>query len=394
MIRSKNYLKTQYTGVNSSTSVEQQESPIYRPPSQTVSNQPNFNYSLYPAEDSITSSEAKRSEFLPPLRPRQSSYYEQKLEPFESSHSRNEEYLSQPPSHQHGDRHYKQDQKSDSFHPRDIIPQEYQQLPHYETYPMQPQLTGNWEPDTKDSISSHSVPSTETKRQTTGSMVDHTYRDFSGVPPSSEDLERYENKKGEYNRRIKEKNDVKAKPPAPAPVPPVKAAKDDEKSTSLTKKRGRGNKANRQGKDSFVGFMGTNFPARLHDLLAHENDINDIITWLPHGRSWIVRDKKEFLKRVAPSHFQVRNKTTPPVVMDACYFIHLLIFVPSVRFFRLDFQIRKFHAPSQWLGFQTHHPRSRYEFLLSRTLLARYAPSDSVDEESFSVRAGSKKNQG
>eukprot|EP00558_Chaetoceros_sp_UNC1202_P009115 CAMPEP_0197235498 /NCGR_PEP_ID=MMETSP1429-20130617/2907_1 /TAXON_ID=49237 /ORGANISM="Chaetoceros sp., Strain UNC1202" /LENGTH=205 /DNA_ID=CAMNT_0042694095 /DNA_START=303 /DNA_END=917 /DNA_ORIENTATION=+ len=43
-----------------------------------------------------------------------------------------------------------------------------------------------------------------------GGMVDHTYRDFSGVPPSSEDFERYKNKKKEYHRRIKEKRE---KPP-------------------------------------------------------------------------------------------------------------------------------------------------------------------------------------
>ena len=44
---------------------------------------------------------------------------------------------------------------------------------------------------------------------------------------------------------------------------------------------------------------------RLHDLLSHENGINEIIRWMPHGRSWIVLNKKEFLEKVAPSHFQI-----------------------------------------------------------------------------------------
>lgn len=131
--------------------------------------------------------------------------------------------------------------------------------------------------------------------------MDHTYRDFSGVPPSNEDFERYENKKKEYDRRVQAKNGSTNEPQV---TPEPSENTDSELPKKGKKKRGRGNKA-KKGNDSFVGFMGTNFPARLHDLLSHENGIGDIITWLPHGRSWIVRDKKEFLERVAPSHFQV-----------------------------------------------------------------------------------------
>lgn len=77
--------------------------------------------------------------------------------------------------------------------------------------------------------------------------VDHTYRDFSGVPPTEEDRERYMNKKREYTRRLKAKKDQsEGKEPATKPE---------------LKKRGRGNKASKSRGDSFVGFMGTNFPA-------------------------------------------------------------------------------------------------------------------------------------
>jgi len=51
--------------------------------------------------------------------------------------------------------------------------------------------------------------------------------------------------------------------------------------------------------------LGKNFPSRLHGLLSHGNGMNGIITWLPHGRSWIVLDKKRFLERVAPLCFQM-----------------------------------------------------------------------------------------
>jgi hypothetical protein len=129
-------------------------------------------------------------------------------------------------------------------------------------------------------------------------FVDHTYRDFSGVPPTEEDRERYNNKKNEYDRRIKEqKTNSKSSGSAGA-------KESDPNSRALKKRRGRGNRSSKSG-TGFIGFMGTNFPARLHDLLSHEEEIADIITWLPHGRSWIVLNKAEFLKKVAPSHFQI-----------------------------------------------------------------------------------------
>mmetsp|Transcript_23000 Transcript_23000/g.34266 ORF Transcript_23000/g.34266 Transcript_23000/m.34266 type:complete len:567 (-) Transcript_23000:233-1933(-) len=83
----------------------------------------------------------------------------------------------------------------------------------------------------------------------------------------------------------------------------------------------------------FVGFMGTNFPARLHDLISRHNsmsstclhstssttntstaqydqhhttdivDPHNVISWLPHGRSWIVRDTTKFIKSIAVTHF-------------------------------------------------------------------------------------------
>lgn len=130
------------------------------------------------------------------------------------------------------------------------------------------------------------------------SFVDHTYRDFSGVPPTDEDRERFKNKKTEYERRTTEQRVESNRNSSDS------QSDEDDSSRAIKKRRGRGNRASKDG-SGFIGFMGTNFPARLHDLLSHEEEISDIITWLPHGRSWIVMDKAEFLKKVAPSHFQI-----------------------------------------------------------------------------------------
>ncbi len=148
-------------------------------------------------------------------------------------------------------------------------------------------------------FSYHSV-GTNTDSSVQGSIssrniVKCTYRDFSGVPPTKEDLERYKNKKSEYSAKQKLASDLTAS----------NESKVLELKASAIQKKGRGNKKGKHGTKNFVGFMGTNFPARLHDLLSHESGIDDAITWLPHGRSWIVRDKQKFLENVAPSHFQV-----------------------------------------------------------------------------------------
>ena len=68
-----------------------------------------------------------------------------------------------------------------------------------------------------------------------------------------------------------------------------------------------------------LGLGGTpsmNFPARLHHLLTMsennegENNISTIISWLPHGKSWIVHDKREFARVLLRSHFNLSRFET------------------------------------------------------------------------------------
>ena len=46
-----------------------------------------------------------------------------------------------------------------------------------------------------------------------------------------------------------------------------------------------------------------NFPARMHAILAR-SDLQGIISWLPHGRSWQVLKPRDFELRVVPYYFQ------------------------------------------------------------------------------------------
>ena len=117
------------------------------------------------------------------------------------------------------------------------------------------------------------------------------YRDFSGVQPSNAELMRYENNRifiGKPQQNSEKKN-----------------------SSPLA-----------GGLFQNDVFKGDNFPSHLYDLLSVSSDDDAaesrrggggegddyksppaIITWLPHGRSWIIRDKKDFmLKKITPSH--------------------------------------------------------------------------------------------
>jgi hypothetical protein len=46
-----------------------------------------------------------------------------------------------------------------------------------------------------------------------------------------------------------------------------------------------------------------NFPAKMYAILSRK-DLSDIITWLPHGRSWKVLKPREFEVKVIPTYFE------------------------------------------------------------------------------------------
>ena len=56
------------------------------------------------------------------------------------------------------------------------------------------------------------------------------------------------------------------------------------------------------------GTRGTdsNFPAKLHHILS-QLELSDIITWLPHGRSWRLVDRQAFLSQIMPNYFSHSN---------------------------------------------------------------------------------------
>ena len=124
--------------------------------------------------------------------------------------------------------------------------------------------------------------------------VDHTYRDYSCVPPNEEDRKRFLNKKREYEKKHSRVKREK-----------MHGHDEVDKENKDQKGRAKGKGSKEDDDEMAYGFMGTNFPARLHDLLTFDEGISDIITWLPHGRAWIVLKKPDFVEKVAPSHFSI-----------------------------------------------------------------------------------------
>lgn len=125
---------------------------------------------------------------------------------------------------------------------------------------------------------------------------DIAYMDYSNIPPTAQDYKMY-HEKMKLRTLIVEEND--------GPL--------SHETMKVLNKRGRGNRASSSNKftmNSFVGVMGTNFPSRLHDLLTLTEDdssLSSVISWMPHGRSWIVHNKEAFIERISKSHFQFKK---------------------------------------------------------------------------------------
>jgi hypothetical protein len=50
----------------------------------------------------------------------------------------------------------------------------------------------------------------------------------------------------------------------------------------------------------------TNFPAKLHEIVSSPQYQN-IIGWLPHGRSWEIKNREMFISVVLDEHFNHNN---------------------------------------------------------------------------------------
>ena len=54
-------------------------------------------------------------------------------------------------------------------------------------------------------------------------------------------------------------------------------------------------------------FRAKIFPQRLMELLSDDRN-NDCIAWLPHGRAFIIRNRKLFAEKVMPKFFPRKSK--------------------------------------------------------------------------------------
>lgn len=65
--------------------------------------------------------------------------------------------------------------------------------------------------------------------------------------------------------------------------------------------------ANSDEEDEDDDFRAKIFPQRLMELLADERN-SDCICWLPHGRAFIIRNRKLFAEKVMPKFFPRKSK--------------------------------------------------------------------------------------
>ncbi|CAB9503513.1 HSF-type DNA-binding [Seminavis robusta] len=80
---------------------------------------------------------------------------------------------------------------------------------------------------------------------------------------------------------------------------PVAAVEEEEKDAKKS--------SNDSDDDEDDDFRAKIFPQRLMELLSDERN-NDCISWLPHGRAFIIRNRKLFAEKVMPKFFPRKSK--------------------------------------------------------------------------------------
>ena len=85
------------------------------------------------------------------------------------------------------------------------------------------------------------------------------------------------------------------------------SAKKDNKTSSIPDKHEESNfKSDGNQFDFPVASVRDTFPTKLYKILS-KSVFEDVISWLPHGRSWRVLDQKRFETEVLPLYFRHGN---------------------------------------------------------------------------------------
>ena len=53
-----------------------------------------------------------------------------------------------------------------------------------------------------------------------------------------------------------------------------------------------------------------NFPEILYEIISNEKDNHAVISWLPHGKGFVIHDKKVFSEKILPNHFDGAKYTS------------------------------------------------------------------------------------
>ena len=78
------------------------------------------------------------------------------------------------------------------------------------------------------------------------------------------------------------------------------------------------------------------FPLKLHKMLE-ENLYEDIVSWQPHGRSFLVHKPQEFVDIVMPKYFQ-QSKLTSSLIASFFFFFVLSI-SSGVKFLEISSEL-------------------------------------------------------
>ena len=62
--------------------------------------------------------------------------------------------------------------------------------------------------------------------------------------------------------------------------------------------------------NSSYPMYAVNFPEILYEIISNEKDNHAVISWLPHGKGFVIHDKKVFSEKILPDHFDGAKYTS------------------------------------------------------------------------------------
>jgi HSF-type DNA-binding len=121
------------------------------------------------------------------------------------------------------------------------------------------------------------------------------------------------------------------------------------------------------------------FPAKIHAILSR-SDLQHIIGWLPHGRSWQVLKPRDFESQVIPQYFEHSHYSSFVRQANGALTSREIICSSAILTNQRSHNPRHLPFPLSRLGISQNHTGTESEFVLPPAVFERPTPPCKEDE--------------